>query len=549
MKHGYSLLFKDSAIYGIGSTVQKFLMVFLMPLYTAFLTPAQYGVVGMVNVTSQFVYVFINLGMDTAAARFYFDNKGEEHRRRVIGTTFLAWTVYPAIFLGIMVALMPQITNALMGSGGYTYYFDIGMLNIFFSNWISLPYMLMRLEHRPVIFTFFTIGRIVIQVVASVIMVVVLHWGIYGVLAGTLVSSTIMNFAALPTYWRKMSLKIDPVLIRAMLAMAIPALITGSIFFFLKLSDRWIIMRYPQWGKAEVGLYTAAFQLSQPVYVVMTAFNMAWPQWHYSRLSNPVEHKQLVARSGTYFIALCVFILAAMAAVMPLMIRILLHSPSYWSVGPTTLILTLANVLYCLYYVLWVGCNVAKKNRRIPFITAIASAANIALNFALIPRYGMVAAAWTTVLGFAILSAGVYVLSQKYYPIKYEWARFVKIAVAGGVAIAGAWGMSRLDGLRVDLPFVQILVRELAVAPTLLLFPFALLATRFFTPGERRALGAGARRLLHRGGAPEAPLLGAASAEHPADELSCDDVEAEQEELEIEADTRLEVSQGDQPGV
>ncbi len=109
--------------------------------------------------------------------------------------------------------------------------------------------------------------------------------------------------------------------------------------------------------------------------------------------------------------------------------------------------------------------------------------------------------------------------------------------------------MSRLVGLQVDLPFVQVLVRELAVAPMMLLFPFALWATRFFTPGERRAMGAGARRLRRRGGAPEAPLIGAASAEHPADELSCDDVEAEQEELEIEADTRLEVSQGDQPGV
>jgi len=54
---------------------------------------------------------------------------------------------------------------------------------------------------------------------------------------------------------------------------------------------------------------------------------------------------------------------------------------------------TLANVLYCLYYVLWVGCNVAKKNRQIPLITAIASSANIGLNFLLIPKYGMIAAA------------------------------------------------------------------------------------------------------------------------------------------------------------
>ena len=118
MKHGYSLLFKDSAIYGIGSTVQKFLMVFLMPLYTAFLTPAQYGVVGMVNVTSQFVYVFINLGMDTAAARFYFDNKGEEHRRRVIGTTFLleAWQAYHFHAIVSRLCLRTRIFRRISGS-------------------------------------------------------------------------------------------------------------------------------------------------------------------------------------------------------------------------------------------------------------------------------------------------------------------------------------------------------------------------------------------------------------------------------------------------
>ncbi len=60
-------------------------------------------------------------------------------------------------------------------------------------------------------------------------------------------------------------------------------------------------------------------------------------------------------------------------------------------------------------------------------------------------------------------------------------------------------------------------------------------------------LGLGDRPEQRRLGA--AALIGAASADHPADELSHDDVEAEQEELEIEADTRLEVSQGDAPGV
>ena len=60
--------------------------------------------------------------------------------------------------------------------------------------------------------------------------------------------------------------------------------------------------------------------------------------------------------------------------------------------------------LYSLYYVFWVGSNVAKKNQLIPVFFLIASGVNIALNFWFVPEYGMWAAAWTHVIGFLILA-------------------------------------------------------------------------------------------------------------------------------------------------
>ena len=207
-----------------------------------------------------------------------------------------------------------------------------------------------------------------------------------------------------------------------MTAFAIPALLNGSIFFVLKLSDRWFLMRY--WGKTEVGLYTTAFQLSQPVYVAAAAFRMAWPQWHYAKLRDPAQHKKLVARSSTYFMVLSTILLVGMGVYMPLIVRVLLHKASYWSVGPTTEVLALSTVIYGFYFVLWTGCNVAKKNRKIPLITVAASALNLGLNFLLIPEYGMWAAAWTTVAGFVVLCVLVYFISQSHYPIPFEWGRF-----------------------------------------------------------------------------------------------------------------------------
>ena len=97
---GYSLLFKDSVIYGGGRAVQKLLIALLLPLYTAFLSPTDYGILGMVVAVTTFLDVFVTLGFDVAFSRFYFDDKSEEARKRVVTNVFYVSTVYPPILLG-----------------------------------------------------------------------------------------------------------------------------------------------------------------------------------------------------------------------------------------------------------------------------------------------------------------------------------------------------------------------------------------------------------------------------------------------------------------
>ena len=86
---GYSLLLKDSVIYGAGRALQKFLVALLLPLYTAFLTPADYGILGMVVTVTTFLDVFVTLGFDVAFSRFYFDDKSaagapQGHHQRLL---------------------------------------------------------------------------------------------------------------------------------------------------------------------------------------------------------------------------------------------------------------------------------------------------------------------------------------------------------------------------------------------------------------------------------------------------------------------------------
>lgn len=530
---GYRLLLKDSAIYGVGNIVQKFLSALLLPLYTVFLSPADYGVLGMVLTTSSLIYVVINIGFDVAYTRFFFDDDSPEHRNNVITATFWAWTVYPAIVLVLLALVMPQLSRALMGQPGYTFYFDLGLIYLFFSNWYSLPLMLFRLEHRPLTYLSFMIAQIFVQVPLTVVLVTVVHLHVLGVLIGNAVALFVLNTAGIPFYWRRLTWRVDTRLLKQMIGMALPATATGLVFFILKFSDRYFVMRY--WGQTQVGLYTTANTLSQPIYLALVAFNLAWPQWHYAHLKDEARHKRLVADSATYFLLLCVLLLAGLGVFMPGWIRLLTARPAYWSVGPATLVLGLAMVLNSAYNVFWVGANVAKKNRLVPAVVGAGSLVNLGLNIVLIPRWGIIAASWTTVAGFAVLAVLMLLVSRRYYVIPYQWSRFAKMALAGAVTLAAGFVVQRLSGESVYQPFWHVMTSELLKVPTLALFPLTLIVTRFFTPGEKAAIRRFARRTLsrlRRHPAPSAavpaagePLaatgsLSSASAHSPANPLS-----------------------------
>ena len=562
-KGGYSLLLKDSVVYGTGRALQKFLVALLLPLYTAFLSRADYGILGMVVAVTTFLDVFVTLGFDVAFSRFYFDDKDEKARRRVITNTFYVSTVYPAVLIGATILLLPTIAPWLMGGeyeSGDWRYFAVALSTLFFSNLNDLPFTLFRLEHRPWIFSAFTIGRVLVQVPLSVVFVAVFHWGPMGVLLANLLTAAGMQLLLLPTYVRKIDWGWHWHLLRPMLAFAVPALFTGISFYWLKLSDRWFLLRYQ--GKAEVGLYTVAYSLSQPLYITLMAFRMAWPQWHYARLQEPERHKRLVARSSTYFLALNVTVLVLMGAFLPLLVHVFLND-RYWSVGPATFVLALSVVLYAMYFVFWVGSNVAKKNRMIPVFFVIASAVNVGLNFYVVPRYGMWGAAWTTVVGYAILAVTVYFYSERWYPIPYEWRRLLKLLAAGGITLGAVWALAWATGQTVDMPLDELLVRQLAAVPLVMLFPLLLWALRFFTPGEAQRLRRAFARVPGLGGlAPAGAVIGVAdgvttagasdsdaTAEGApdaglADRLTADDLDAEDEETELEADAQLNVTEG-----
>ena len=542
----YSVLLRDSVLYGGGRVLQKFLSALLLPLYTSVLSPSDYGVLGLILVAISFIDAVVTLGFDVAFARFYFDEATPAHRNKVITNVFFIDTVYPSIVLGLLAVFAPQITRLILGQGHhYVLFFDLALLGEFFVNWSDLAFQVLRLDHRPYTYTAYTLARVFVQVPVTVLLVVPLHMGVLGVLLGSTITSFLILAAGLPIYFRRLTHRLSASLMRSMFAFAVPATFTGLIFFVLKLSDRFFLKHYQ--GNTEVGLYTVAFTISQPVYLAATAFRMAWPQWHYAKMYDPGLHKQMVARSSTYFMLVCTVMMVLQGVFMPLIVRVLGRNPAYWVVGPTTLLLTISTVVYSLYFCFWTGANVVKKNRLIPAITAVASAVNVGLNFIFVPRFGMLAAAATTVVGFAVLAGLMLPISQRYYSIPFEWLRLVEMFAVAALVMLAAWGLQRLTRESVGMPMAGLAWREALKLPLVAAYPAVLLLLGFFTPGEtaavRRLLRGGWRR--PRSGGPGRTDDDQGPQPGPLEEREIED--AERDELELEASARLKISEGESP--
>ena len=69
------------------------------------------------------------------------------------------------------------------------------------------------------------------------------------------------------------------------------------------------------------------------------------------------------------------------------------------------------------------GIYIEKKTKYLPLITGAGAVANIISNFILIPEYSYMGAAISTLISYAVMMTGIFLVSQKYYKVNYEYKK------------------------------------------------------------------------------------------------------------------------------
>jgi O-antigen/teichoic acid export membrane protein len=472
------------AAYTAASILSKLIAVGLLPLYTRYLTTADYGAAEVMFAAVVSASIVVRFGLIEAVLRFYY--KDGEDPAEVVATSFAAlfWVSTAAAlialpFAGPIAEALLTEEAAKVASPAELGRIAIGGLWVL--TMVEYLLTLFRLEERARAYFVTTIVNVLAAIGLTVVLVVGRDEGARGLLLGSYASGAAVALALIAINWRHLSLRVDLPLLRRMGRFGLPTMPAELSLYALNFVDRIVIVR--SLGLAEAGLYSLAVKFAQAVNVLVRGFQLAWPPLAYS-IRDDGEARRVYAAVVTWFVAGCAFVVAGIWLLSRWIVRFLAAPPFFDSYEAIGLIAT-GVTLYALYMVLVV---ILGRTGRTEFnlpATIAALVTNVALNILLVPPLGIVGAGLALVASYLVVVGLMYVFTQRLFPVPYEWARLARVVLASAAVVL-------LGELLLPTSGAAGLLLRIVLW---LFYPALLLLSGFFTPEERGWLS----RLRHPG--------------------------------------------------
>jgi O-antigen/teichoic acid export membrane protein len=477
-------LFDRSAIYALGLLLLRGMSFLLIPLYTRYLDRAEYGIVAVAASVTAVLAVLGPLSLHGALARLYFDARSGADRRRVAGALWVATVLAAGVLTLLLDRIGEQWAAALLPDVPFHPYIRLAIWTAFLTTFGLIPLNQLQIEERPGLYVKVTVAGTLITTLCIIWLVVVRGMGAYGYVLGTFIGSALLAIPYTVLAARMSTLGLHWNVTRAALTYSLPLVPHALAGWVLELSDRALLQRFVP--LTQLGLYSLGYQLASLLTMAATAINFAWTPYMYGVVRDRADTAPAeLGRMTTYYAAvLCVLGLGV--ALLGGDVLRLLTEPAYHPAYRVVPLIVLGLLFNGLYLVPANLLFLKSKTGLIPLVTIAAGAVNVALLLWLAPRVGIMAGAWATVAGYAVMLFLVWLVARSVFRLPYEYGRLgLLLAAAAAIFLA-----------------TQALALPANAAGTAarvalwLLFPLTLFFLGFFRSGEREVL----RRVIQRAG-------------------------------------------------
>ncbi len=474
-------LLNHVSIYGIAVILERSLSFLLLPLYTNQFETGVYGIVSAVFAAIGFMNVIYFYGMDMAFTRFYFLREPGITRKNVFSTAYISICISSLILSIIIYFFAKPISALLLNSPEYFNLIRWVSGILFLDTLAMFGFHILRAEERSILFSTLKIIVVSVTLGLNIFFIVVLHKGIEYIFISNIIASGLKLLFVLPVILKHFTPRFSRDVYRSLLEFGLPYMIPGFAIIIMDMIDRFFILR--MLDDNILGIYSAGVKLSMAMSFYVAAFRFAWHPFFLS-IANRKDAKQIYSRILTYFLLVGGWIYLGISFFVNEIIRIeifggYLIGESYWSGAGLVPVVMPAYLLYGIYVNFVVGIYIKKLSKYLSLVTALAALLNILLLYYLIPVFDIWGAAAAKVISYAVMALLLFFVSQKFYPVQYEFRRMLHFLIIVCVLFLIS---------TIDFVDASLLIKSLL----LVIYPLILVITGFFSVDELNK----ARRIL-----------------------------------------------------
>ena len=400
----YRDLLKHSGIYGLGQILSRLASFLLLPIYTTYLRPTDYGNIAILDLTSSMLGILISAGMGAAVTRYHFEARDEAERDQVwwTGLVFIVLVataiVLPSILCRDGLALLTL--GADIEQGGF--YYALVLSTLWFGVIGQLPDEYLRVRKWSGVSVLVNLVRLLLNVGLNVYFLAVFHLGVMGILLGNLITTVVTTVALLVIFVQgRGRFTFHRSLVCKLWRFSGPLLVTALLSTVMHQADRYLLRLFVD--MSQIGIYSLAYTIGQAVNTLcLLPFSAIWGVVMYEIAEQP-DAKYIYARIFQYFVYGLALIMLGVALFAKHILAIMVP-PDYLQSADLIPIVCLGYLFFSLNEHFKVPVLLAKRTTAIPLIVFTAATTNIGANLLLIPLFGLAGAAWASVVTFATYS-------------------------------------------------------------------------------------------------------------------------------------------------
>jgi len=470
MIENIKLATKNSLIYSFGNISVKFLGLILIPIYTntEFLSFDDYGVLAILEASSQFIIAILGLALMQAYTRWYWDEKFKEKQKSIFFSIITLLLIYSLILFAIFYPYTKHISILLFDKPDFIYLLRLMFVSAIFQMLAQVPLTLLRLQEKATFYSGVNLLKLSVTLIATIYLVVFARKGLEGIMEAQIIGSVFFFLVLLPFMIKNTVIKFEARILLGMFAYSYP-LILGSISgILLTIFDRFTLNYLAE--LPDVGVYSLGFRISNTIKIlIISSVQLAITPMLFKMIGKE-GNQRFYSKIMTYFSFIVIIAVLAMSVFASEIVKVISSDSGYWRASLIVPVISFALFFGMLKDTALIGLHIMKKTKVIGIVILIIALFNLLLNILLIPRYSILGASAATLFSQIIFFLVIYIFAQKHYYIPYE---LLKIAKMTFLALA-LYGLSLLSS---DLN----LVLRLVIKSTLIFsFPFLLYPLGFY---------------------------------------------------------------------